>query len=116
VCVIRGFESIGFMTFDATIPNGMVTIGQISLVGVGHSRSDLIMPLMLHTVCYTMAEALALYYGSLGTASTLLRMGNISGRPYMGVMTYKALVFSALKRLGNYCRFYTISFEKPKTY
>jgi hypothetical protein len=34
-----------------------------------------------------------LYYKSLGTASTLLRRGNISGRPCMGVMTYKALSF-----------------------
>ena len=28
------------------------------------------------------ARALALYYRSLETASTLLRRGNISGRPY----------------------------------
>jgi hypothetical protein len=33
-----------------------------------------------------------LYYRSLGTAPTLLRMSNISGKPYMRVMTYKALV------------------------
>jgi hypothetical protein len=63
-----------------------------------------------------MARALALYYRSIGIASTLLRNGNISGRPYMGVMTNKALAFSVLKRLGNYCQFYTISFENPKTY
>jgi hypothetical protein len=44
-----------------------------------------------------MAGALALYYKFLGTASTLLRMGNISGRPCMGVMTYKALSFPASK-------------------
>jgi hypothetical protein len=55
-----------------------------------------------------MARALALYYKSLGTASTLLRRGNISGRPCMGVMTYKALSFSASKQLDNYRRFYTI--------
>jgi hypothetical protein len=55
-----------------------------------------------------------LYNRSLGTASILLRMGNISGRPCMKVMTYKALSFSASKQLGNYRRFYTI---KPyKTY
>jgi hypothetical protein len=71
---------------------------------------------MLHTVCYAMAGALTLYYRSLGIASTLLRRDNISGRPCMGVMTYNALAFSALKRLGNYRRFYTISFENPKTY
>jgi hypothetical protein len=63
-----------------------------------------------------MAEVLALYYRSLKIALTLLRMGNISGRPYMGVMTYNVLAFSALKKLGNYHRFYTISFENPKTY
>jgi hypothetical protein len=73
------------------------------------------MPLMLHSVCYAMARELALYYMSLGTASTLLRRGNISGRPYMGVITYKTLAFSALKRLGNYRRFYTVSLENPKT-
>jgi hypothetical protein len=51
----------------ATIPNGSVTIGQMSLVGVGHSRSDSILPLMLHMVCCTMAGTLALYYRSLRT-------------------------------------------------
>jgi hypothetical protein len=66
------------------------------------------MPLMLRMVCCAMAGALALYYRSLGTVSTLLRRGNISGRPCMGVMTYKALDFSALKQLGNYRRLYTI--------
>jgi hypothetical protein len=71
-----------FRDFDATIPNDSVTIGRTSLVGVGHSRSDPIVPLMLRTVCYAMAGALALYYRSLGTASTLLRKGNISGMPY----------------------------------
>jgi hypothetical protein len=99
----------------ATIPNGSVTIRRTSLVSVGHSRLDSIMPLMLRTVCYVMARALALYYRSLGTASTLLRMGNISGRPYMRVMTYKTLAFSTLKCLSNYRRFYTMSFGNPKT-
>jgi hypothetical protein len=82
-----------FCDLDATIPNGSVTIGWTSLVGIGHSRSDSIMPLMLHTVCYKMAGALALYYRSLKTASTLLRRCNISGRPCMRVMTYNALAF-----------------------
>jgi hypothetical protein len=80
----------------------------MSLVGVGHSRSDLTVPLMLCTVSYVMAGVLALYYRSLGTTPTLLRRGNISGRPCMGVMTYNALAFSALKQLGNYRRVYTI--------
>jgi hypothetical protein len=63
-----------------------------------------------------MVGALALYYRSLETASTLLKMGNISGRPCMGVMTYNAIAFSTLKHLDNYRQFYTISFEIPKTY
>jgi hypothetical protein len=99
-----------FCDLDATIPNGSVTTGRTSLVGVGHSGLDQIVPLMLRTVCYAMSGALALYYRSLGTASTLLRKGNISGRPCMGVMTYKVLSFSASKQLGSYCRFYTIEF------
>jgi hypothetical protein len=63
-----------------------------------------------------MAGALALYYRSLGIAPTLLRMGNILGRPCMRVMIYNALTFSTLKQLGNYSWFYTINFENPKTY
>jgi hypothetical protein len=75
---------------------------------MGHLRSDSIVPLMLRTVCYVMAGALALYYRSLRIASTLLSRGNISSRQCMGVMTYKALDFSALKQIGNYRQFYTI--------
>ena len=87
-----------FHDHDATIPNGTVIIGRMSLVVVGHSKSDPIMPLMLGTVYFcAMARALALNYRSLWTASTLLRRGKILGRPYMEVMTYNALVFSALK-------------------
>jgi hypothetical protein len=71
-----------FRDLDATIPNGSVTIGRLSLVGVGHSRSDSIVSLMLRTVSYAMVGALTLYYRSLGTISTLLRRGNISGRSY----------------------------------
>ena len=87
-----------FHDHDATIFNGTVIIGRTSLVGMGHSGSDPIVPLMLRTICFhAMAEALALYYKSLGTTSTLLRRGKISGRPYMGVMTYNALVFFCIK-------------------
>jgi hypothetical protein len=78
-----------FHDLDATIPNGSVTTGRTSLVGVGHSRSDSIVPLMLRTVCYAIGEASALYYRSLRTTSTLLRMDNISSRPCMRVLTYK---------------------------
>jgi hypothetical protein len=55
-----------------------------------------------------MVGALALYYRSLEIAPTLLKRGNISGIPCMGVMTYNPLAFSALKLIGNYRRFYTI--------
>jgi hypothetical protein len=79
---MRGLCIHWFRDLYATIPNGSVTTGRTSLVGVGHSGSDPIVPLMLCTVCYAMAGALALYYKSLGTTSTLLRRGNISGRPY----------------------------------
>jgi hypothetical protein len=86
-----------FHDFDATIPNSSVTIGRMPLVGVSHSRLDSIMPLMLCTVCCAMAGVLALYYRSLKIASTLLKRGDILGRPCMRVMTYKTLDFSALK-------------------
>jgi hypothetical protein len=56
-------------------PNSLVTIGQTSLVGVGHSRLDSIVPLIFRTVCCTMAGVLTLYYRTLRTALTLLRMG-----------------------------------------
>jgi hypothetical protein len=71
-----------FRDLDATIPNCSVTIGQTSLVSVGYSVSDSIVLLMLCMVCYAMVGVLALYYKSLGTTLTLLRMGNISGRSY----------------------------------
>ena len=67
---------------SVTIPNGSVTIERTSLVSMGHLRSDSIVPLMLCMVCCAMAEALALYYRSLRTASTLLRRDNISGKLY----------------------------------
>jgi hypothetical protein len=67
-----------FRDHGATIPNGSVTIGRMSLVGVGHLKSNSIVPLMLRTICYAMARVLTLYYRSIGTTSTLLRIGNIS--------------------------------------
>jgi hypothetical protein len=56
-------------------------------------------PLMLRMVCFATAGAPALYYRSLGTAPTLLRMSNISGRLYIRVMIYNALAFSCIKML-----------------
>ena len=45
-----------FRDHDATIPNstinGTITIGQMSLVGVGHSGLDQIVLLMLRMVCF----------------------------------------------------------------
>jgi hypothetical protein len=76
-----------FSVHSATIPNDSVTIGRMLLIGVGHSRSDSIVPLMLRTVCCAMIGVLALYYRSLEIALTLLRIGNISGRPYCWTMT-----------------------------
>jgi hypothetical protein len=87
MCVIWGLWIHWFRNPSATIPNGSVTIGRMSLVSVGHSRSDSIVPLMLRTICCTMAEALVLYYRSPKTTPTLLGRGNISGRPCMRVMT-----------------------------
>jgi hypothetical protein len=113
VCYTR-LRSHWFHDHSAIISNGSVIIGWTPLVGVGHSRSDLIVPLMLRMVCCAMARAL--YYRSLEIAPTLQRMGNISGKQCMGVMTYNVLAFSTLKQLGNYRQFYTISFENPKTY
>jgi hypothetical protein len=82
MCVSYGLWFHWIRDLDATISNGSITIGRMSLVGVGHSGSDSIVPLMLRTVCYAMVGALTLYYRSLGIASTLLRKGNILDRPY----------------------------------
>ena len=71
-----------FLDHGATIPNGSVTIGWTSLVGVGHPRSDSVVLLILRTVCCAMGRALAIYYRSLETLPTLLRSDNISGGPY----------------------------------
>jgi hypothetical protein len=81
MCIILGLWIHWFRDHGTTIPNGSITIGWTSLVGVGHSKSNSIVPLMLHTVCCAMVGAVALYYRSLGTVPTLLRRGNISGRP-----------------------------------
>ena len=71
-----------FRDHSATILNASVTIRQTSIVGVGPLRLNSIVPLVLRTIYCAMAEVLALYYRSLGIVPTLLRRGNISGRPY----------------------------------
>jgi hypothetical protein len=62
VCVIRGFGSISFVTTMQPFSMVIFTIGRTSLVSVGHPKSGSVMSLMLRTVCYAMARALALYY------------------------------------------------------
>ena len=79
MCVERGFGSNGFVTkMQAFLMDGHYRTDVIS--GVGHPRSDSVMPLVLRMVCCAMVRAPVLHYRSLGIASTLLRMGNISGR------------------------------------
>jgi hypothetical protein len=48
--------------------------------GVGYPRSNSVVSLVLRTIYCAMTPAL--YYRFLGTALTLLRMSNISGKPY----------------------------------
>jgi hypothetical protein len=76
-----GFGSNGFMVKMQSFPmDGHYTTDAIN--NVGHLRPDLVISLVLCTVCCVMAGAPVLYYRSLGITLTLLRMGNISGRPY----------------------------------
>jgi hypothetical protein len=76
-----GFGSNGFVTKMQSFPiDGHYRMDVIS--GVGHPRSDLVVPLVLRTACCVMIGAPALYYRSLGTASILLRRDNISDRLY----------------------------------
>jgi hypothetical protein len=42
-----------FRDHGVTIPNGSIITRQTSLVGVGYSRSNSIVPLKLRTICYT---------------------------------------------------------------
>jgi hypothetical protein len=98
VCYI-GLWIQWFRDPGAVIPNSSIIIGQTSLVGVDHSRSNSITPLTLCMLCCAKAGTLTLYYKSLGTATILLRIGNISDRPCMRVMTYNELVFSCIKTI-----------------
>jgi hypothetical protein len=79
VCV--AFGSNGFVTKMQSFPmDSHYRTNDIN--GVGHPRSYSIVLLVLCTVYYTMVGAPTLYYKSLITVSTLLRRGNILGRPY----------------------------------
>jgi hypothetical protein len=80
VCVGGGgggdFGSNGFVTKMQPFP--MDDHYRTNLIsGIGHWRLDSVVPLVLSTVYCAMAGAPALYYKSIRTAPTLLRMGNI---------------------------------------
>jgi hypothetical protein len=78
---VGGFGSNGFVTKTQLFPiDGHYRTDVIN--GVDHPKSDLVVPLVLRTVCCEMSGAPTLYCRSLETALTLLRRGNISGRPY----------------------------------
>ena len=88
-CACVDFGSNSFMTKTEPFPmDGHYSTNIIN--GVSHSRSDSVVPLVLYTVVVqwlghqrcAMAGAPALYDKSLRIASTLLRRGNILGRPY----------------------------------
>jgi hypothetical protein len=76
-----GFGSNAFMTkMQSFLMDGHYRIDVIS--GVGHLRSDSVVPLVLHAICCEMTGIPVLYYRSLGTASTLLK-GVISQVDYI---------------------------------
>jgi hypothetical protein len=76
-----GFRSNGFVIKMQSFPmDGHYRTDVIN--DVGHPRLDSVMSLVLRTVCCAMARAPALYYRSLRTTSTLLRMSNILNKPY----------------------------------
>jgi hypothetical protein len=81
LCVWGGFGFNSFVTKMQPFPmDGDYRIDVIS--GVGYPRLDSVLLLVLRMVCCAMARTLRLYYRFFETTSTLLRMGNISGRPY----------------------------------
>ena len=80
-CVCMDIGSNGFMT--KTQPSPIDSHYRMDIIsGMSYSRSDSDLPQVFYTECCAMVGALALYYRSLGTMSTLLRMSNISDRPY----------------------------------
>ena len=80
-CVCVGFGSNGFVTKTQSFPmDGHYRTDIISGVGSPEVGLDRVAS-VIYGSC-AMAGAPALYYRSLEKVSTLLRMGNISGRPY----------------------------------
>jgi hypothetical protein len=76
VCVWgEGEEGFGFNAFvtkmQSFLMDGHYRIDVIS--GVSHLRSDLVVPLVLRTVCCEMIGVPVLYYRSLRTALILLK-------------------------------------------
>jgi hypothetical protein len=81
MCVCGGFGSNGFVIKIQSFPiDGHYRMDVISIVD--HLRSDSVVPLVLRMVCCVMTGAPALYYRSIGTASTLVGIDNILGRQY----------------------------------
>jgi aminoglycoside phosphotransferase len=56
----------------------------------GHSRLDLVVPRVLWMAAYNIGGTSVVLH--VPRDSAMLRMSNISGRPYIRVMTYKTLV------------------------
>jgi hypothetical protein len=77
-CVGGGFGSNGFVTNTQPFPMDDHYMTDV-INGMGHSKSDSVVLLVLRTLYCAMVRAPALYYRSLGTASILLIMSNILG-------------------------------------
>jgi hypothetical protein len=77
-CVWGGFGSNGFVTNMQPFPMDDHYMTNV-ISGMGHSRLDSVVPLVLRTLYCAMARAPVLYYKSLGITSILLRMSNILG-------------------------------------
>jgi hypothetical protein len=79
-CVCVGFGSNGFVTKTQIFP--MDSHYRTKVISkVGHPKSDSVVSLVLCTVVVQWLT-LALYYRFFRIVSTLLKMGNISGRLY----------------------------------
>ena len=79
-----GLESNGCFMVGAALTGSHYRTDIIS--GVGHPRSNLVVLLMLCTVAYNIwGTSVVLHVPRV--APTMLGMGNISGKPYMIVMT-----------------------------
>ena len=100
-CVCGSFGSNSFVTKMQQFP--MVGHYKTDVISsVGHLRSNSVVLLVLHTVCCAMVVALPLYYRSIGTASTLLRNGNISSRLYCWTMTITLYIYIYITYMINY--------------